>query len=186
MTWKEIIFIWKPTLHCSPLCTFPTYRLLLCSSLSLAHSPPPACHCRTHHWLSVEVSLKLRGGCFICRKVLLNYSGVPRIRPGSVWHELRLMWHIDRGEAGEEREVGRRGKGEWGTSPTWLSRLWKFIKTFLPSPGNRLCCCCCCCCVVCPTRWHLQPFFMRHKPFCAFDSPLTFCQLSLFIRNVFA
>lgn len=55
--------------HCLPTVSLPLQR------------PPLSYGC--HHWLSVEVSLKLRGGCFICRKVLLNYSGVPRNRAGS-------------------------------------------------------------------------------------------------------
>lgn len=108
MTWKEIIFICKPTLHCSPPCTtFPTYRLLPCPALFPSLFPPSIIGCRLKlAWNSAA------GASFVAKFYWITRAclGSDQDLSLSLWHELRLMWHTDRGEAREEsRSVGKVG-----------------------------------------------------------------------------
>lgn len=128
MTWKEIIFICKPTLHCSPPCTtFPTYRLLPCPRTA-SLSPPSIIGCRLKlAWNSAA------GASFVAKFYWITRAclGSDQDLSLSLWHELRLMWHTDRGEAREESRSGGRGGSEV-RSPLDYHACENSLKLFCP------------------------------------------------------
>lgn len=123
------------------------------------------------------------GASFVAKFYWITRACLGSARDLLAWVAFDVTHRQGRG-GGARRESG--GALDYHACENSLKLFFFFVSSH---PANRLCFVAVCrvatrCRAYGGTCNHFSS--APHKPFCAFDSPLTFCQLSLFIRNVFA